>query len=182
MNPPRLESERLLLQPLNVKDANTLFTYHACPDVARFQAWHLKNESETLQFIKSHEGFDFGMPDTWYQLGINLKSTTELIGDVGIHFLHEKPKVVEIGFTIAPEHQRRGYALEAVSRLLAFLFSEFDVSTVIAVADHQNHPSLELLVRLNFEKTTQASLAFPFEIMPEEVIFSLSRTKWWAEF
>ena len=160
MHPPRLETDRLILQPLKEKDAGILFAYHAHPEVARFQSWHVKNASDALHFIKGHEGFDFGVPDTWYQVGIYLKSTPELVGDIGVHFLHENPKAVEIGYTIAPEHQRNGYAFEAVSKLLEFLFAEYGASTVIAVTDHQNQPSMGLLARLDFRTNNGGIIAF----------------------
>ena len=64
MYPPRIESERLILQPMKAEDASTLFTYRSHPEIAWFQDWHADSVSETTHFIKGHDGFDFGVPDT----------------------------------------------------------------------------------------------------------------------
>jgi RimJ/RimL family protein N-acetyltransferase len=178
MLPPRLESERLILQPMKAEDAGTLLTYRSHPEVARFQDWHAESVSETAQFIKGHDGFDFGIPDTWYQIGIYLKSTHTLISDMGIHFLNAKTKAVEIGYTIAPKHQRNGYAFESVSRMIEFLFIDFGASMIIAVTDHKNHPSMGLLARLKFKNISLEHLPFSLELLPEEVSYALSKTRW----
>jgi len=180
MIPPRLESERLIVQPLNPADADTLFAYRSHPNVAKFQSWHPENELETLQFIQSHEGLDFGIPDTWFQLGVHLKPDIDLIGDIGLHFLKENPKTVEIGYTIAPAHQRKGYASESVSGILAYLFTVLQPILIIAVTDPQNHPSIKFLALLGFEKTAPESLPFTIEMLPEDVLFTLSPEKWAA--
>lgn len=178
MNPPRLETERLIIQPMNITDAHNLYAYRSHPDVVRFQSMMFKNEREAQHFIENHQGFDFGIPDTWYQLGIFLKSEQELIGDIGVHFLNENIKTVEIGYTIAPARQRNGYAFEAAHRFLDFLFTNMNTNTVIGITDSRNKASIRLLVRLGFQRTEPESLPFDFKLLPDEMIFTLSRTMW----
>jgi len=175
MNPPHLESERLIIQPLRNTDAGSLFAIRSQPDVVRFQSVMFENELEAQRFIQNHEGFDFGIPNTWFQLGIYLKQNEELIGDIGVHFLDKNIQTVEIGYTIAPEHQRKGYAFETVSRMLAFFFTVPHTNMVIAVTEPQNHPSMQLLNKLGFAKSALESLPCPIEILPGDVIFTLSR-------
>jgi len=98
-----------------------------------------------------------------------------LIGDIGLHFLDQNTKTVEIGYTIAPTHQRKGYAFEAVSRMLAYLFTILHTNIIIAVTDPQNHPSIGLLARLGFEKTAPESIPIDLELLPEDMVFTLSK-------
>ena len=63
---------------------------------------------------------------TWFQLAIELVETGELIGDCGLHTLADRPGQAEIGITMACEHQGRGYATEAVSCLLDYVFRRLD--------------------------------------------------------
>jgi len=176
MNPPRFESERLIIQPMDITDAPNLYAYRSHPDVLRFQSMMFNNESEARQFIQNHQGFDFGIPETWYQLGIYLKPEQELIGDMGVHFLNENFETVEIGYTIAPAHQRNGYAFEAANRFLDFLFTDQYTNTVIGITDSHNHASIRLLARLKFQRTQPESLLFDFELLQDELVFTLSRT------
>lgn len=76
-----------------------------------------------------------------------------MIGDIGIHFLAD-PHQVEIGFTFAPTFQRKGYALEAVSRVLDYLFLELKKQKIIAFVDPKNIKSIRLLEKLGFKKGT----------------------------
>ncbi len=50
--------------------------------------------------------------------GWNAPYPRELVGDCALAPQTHEARTVEIGFTIAPEHQGRGYAREAVSWLL----------------------------------------------------------------
>ena len=175
MKPPCLETERLFVQPLSEADAKPLYTYRTHPDVTRFQSLMFKNESEALHFIQGHEGHDFGIPGTWFQLGVYLKPDMLLVGDIGLHFLDEDTRTVEMGYTIAPAYQRKGYAFEALRRILAFLFTVCKTKTVIAVTDHDNHPSIHLLAKMDFIKAIPETLPFDLELLDEEVVFTRSQ-------
>lgn len=45
-----------------------------------------------------------------FQIGIELKETDSLVGDIGVHTRGEDSRQVEIGVTLAPEFQGRGLA------------------------------------------------------------------------
>ncbi|MBY8852648.1 GNAT family N-acetyltransferase, partial [Saccharothrix sp. MB29] len=58
----------------------------------------------------------------------------------------------EIGYTMAREHQRRGYAAEAVGRLVEHLFTDRGLHRVTAECDARNDRSARLLTRLGFRR------------------------------
>jgi aminoglycoside 6'-N-acetyltransferase len=90
-----------------------------------------------------------GVPGAWHQVAIQLKSTGELAGDCAFCVLEEDPPVqAEIGFTLAPAHQRRGYATEAVTELLRYLFDTLALHRVRANCDAENLASARLMERL----------------------------------
>jgi hypothetical protein len=55
---------------------------------------------------------------------------------------------VEIGYAIAPEHQRRGYATEAVQALLSQAFDHVEVVVVPAVSRPRLPPKCSCAARL----------------------------------
>ncbi|MGD9487190.1 MAG: GNAT family N-acetyltransferase [Calditrichaceae bacterium] len=114
---PLIETKRLILKALSRGDASLMYSYRSDPEVTRYQSWHPASEHEAESFIIETNKTDFNTVDTWFQLGVYLKSTGELIGDIGIHFLAPDNRQAEIGFTIAPKHQRKGYATEAVAQV-----------------------------------------------------------------
>ena len=54
----------------------------------------------------------------------------------------------EIGATLAAEHQGKGYAREALERLLEHLFEDLGLHRVRASADVENHAAWHLMVQL----------------------------------
>jgi RimJ/RimL family protein N-acetyltransferase len=75
-----------------------------------------------------------------------------MIGDCGLHFCQDDPRQAEVGITLSPEHQGRGYATEALGRVLDFLFGQLDKHRVTALTDADNAPAAALLGRLGFRR------------------------------
>lgn len=92
-----------------------------------------------------------GAPGEWFQFAVVLRGTEQLIGDCGLK-TEEGARQAEIGVTFAREHQGKGYAYEAVSRLLDYAFGDLGVHRVVALADRQNAPSSALLERLGMRR------------------------------
>ena len=64
----------------------------------------------------------------------------------------DEPLVVDIGFTLGPAAQGRGYATEAIGELLRYLFADRGKHKVCADCDTRNEPSWRLLERLGFTR------------------------------
>ena len=69
----------------------------------------------------------------------------------------------EIGFSLAGEHQGNGYAREAASRLLEYLFDEANAELVFATPDERNHSSIRLLRALGFQVVPERSWVEEFK-------------------
>ena len=69
-----------------------------------------------------------------------------------MHALGDRPRQAEIGFTLACEHQGKGYATEAVNRLLDYVFGVLGKHRVIAVTDTRNAPAARLLERVGMRR------------------------------
>lgn len=173
---PRIATKRLTLKPLSQTDAPALFEYRSDALAMRFQQFHPESVDDAQRFIANSIGH-FNVGNEWYQFGVFHGET--LIGDIGVHFLGPRNTVCEIGYTIHPAYQGRGYAREAVSRLIDFLFRELDKSLIVAVVDPQNGPSIGLLQRLGFSVQSDApeGAAVP-ECAAYEVCYELRREDW----
>jgi RimJ/RimL family protein N-acetyltransferase len=147
-----LSTDRLLIRKLEAGDAAALLAYRGRPEVYRYQFWRPKTMGEAGEFIRSVENTEPDTPDTWLQVAICLKDTGEMIGDAGMHFLPDEPMQAEIGYSIAPERQGRGYAREAVRAILGYLFETLGKHRVTASVDPRNAPSIALLEKLGFRK------------------------------
>ena len=179
MIPPTLQTDRLVLKPLSIEDAGALFHYRSDERVFQYQSWQPTESTEAEQFIQEFSQGEFGAAQTWYQMGLYLKQSQELIGDIGLHFLEEQSQCVEIGFTVAPEFQRRGYAHEAVRGILTFLFDTLGKHRVTASTDPRNIASIALLEKLGLRK--EAHLRESLHCRGEwvdDVVFAILQDEW----
>lgn len=144
-----LETERLRLRPFETRDVEAFSRYRSDPEVARYQGWDAPFSLEqAARFVKEMQSEQPGRPGGWYQLALELKATGEMVGDCAFIVLFEDSRQAELGFTLAREHQGKGYAREAVDKLLGYLFSDLRLHRVRANCDPENTNSRRLLERL----------------------------------
>ncbi|WP_194283001.1 GNAT family N-acetyltransferase [Saccharothrix syringae] len=142
-------AERVLLRPFAEGDAPVFAAYRSDPDVARYQGWDAPfSLAQAEEFVREVAALDVDEPG-WFQFAVEVGG--ELVGDVGVN-LHPNRMQAEIGYTLAPAHQGRGYATEAVRRVLEHLFDERGLYRVGAECDARNERSARLLTRLGFRQ------------------------------
>lgn len=152
MNSIHISSDRLLLRPIQMEDADSIFQYRSNAEVNRYQGWIPKTIDDVYLFIANKVSPEINQPGTWFQFVIIKKNDNELIGDIGVHFLASDAFQVELGYTLSQKFQGNGYATEALISVINFLFEELDKHQIIASIDSRNHPSIRLIERLGFRK------------------------------
>jgi len=73
-----------------------------------------------------------------HQIGVALRSSGELIGDCGFRTPEIEPFQAELGITLAPEFQGRGYAAEALGALVNYLLLTLGEDRVFGSVDPSN--------------------------------------------
>ena len=150
----RLETPRLILRRFVPTDAPALAHYRSLPEVARYQSWDTPFALERAEAFIAWLGLHH--PDTpgeWHQLAIAERGRPDvLIGDCGFHPHGDEPRVADVGFTLDPALQGRGYATEAVGAVVRYLFAVRDKHRVVADCDTRNDASWRLLERLGFRR------------------------------
>lgn len=148
--PPILKSENLVIRVFERKDLEIFAQYRSEELVAKYQSWIYYTYEEAVKLFESMDYSTFGTVGCWYQLAIALKDSDELVGDLAVHFIDQDQ--LEIGFTVAPAHQGKHVATEAVSRFLEYVFAELKKHRVIATTDTENRASYKLLEKLKFRR------------------------------
>ena len=142
-----IPTARLVLRRFRFTDARSLARYRSEPEVARFQSWEAPVTVDAAAvLVESYARGDLGRPG-WFQYAITVDD--RLIGDLGVR-REEDLRQAEIGITIDPRHQHRGYAAEALTAVVAHLFDERGLHKVSAECDARNEPSATLLRRVGF--------------------------------
>lgn len=145
-----LSTQRLTIRPLTMSDLDDFHAYRCDPEVSKYQGFETMNREEAETFIASNINRSLGVPGQWVQYAIALKSAGKVIGDCALRLKAPDPRIAEIGITIAPEEQQKGFASEVLRGLLAFLFDQQNIHRVVETVDADNQASIQLLKSLGF--------------------------------
>jgi len=168
MNSINMETERLIIKPLVLNDATSLFEYRSLDEVTRFQTFSPSELADAVTFIKSMSPV-LDIPDSWCQLGVFLKDSNNLIGDIGIHFLIT-PNEAELGCTIAPQYWGQGYASEGLTATIFFIFNTLKKKRINAGIDTNNLRSRKLFERLGFLLVSQTNSEIMYQLTKKSLI------------
>jgi RimJ/RimL family protein N-acetyltransferase len=174
-----LRTPRLILRRLRTDDLAVLCAYRSLPEVARFQSWDTFGPEDGARLIAEQSCREPNIPGTWLQLAIVPEDSGEMIGDCGLHFLQNDERQVELGITMAPRHQRRGYATEALTGVIDYLFNRLEKHRLTAVTDAENGPAAALFCRLGFRREGHFVENVWFKgRWGSEFTFALLRSEW----
>lgn len=95
----------------------------------------------------------------------------ELAGLVGYKGPPSEDGTVEVGYGVLPEHQRRGYAVEATAALIGNAFADARVTRVIAETLPELIPSIGVMEKLGFAFEGEGS-------EPGVIRYTLPRERW----
>lgn len=147
------ETPHLILRAFRPEDAAAFSAYRSEPEVARFQGWSAPYSLEQAQeFVTEMMQAVPGTPGQWYQIAMEEKASGQVIGDVAFHIEANSPQQAILGITLAGSAQGKGYATEAMQRLLQFLFEDLELHRVSAYIDVDNPASYQLVERLGFRR------------------------------
>ncbi|HAH25637.1 MAG TPA: GNAT family N-acetyltransferase [Prolixibacteraceae bacterium] len=151
-NSIQIISDQLLLRMIQIGDAEDIFRYRSNAEVNKYQGWIPKILSDVHDFITYKVSTEMNQPGTWVQWVIIETDTQKLIGDIGIHFLPMDLFQVELGCTLDILHQGKGYATEALTKTINYLFGELSKHRITASIDPRNQASIALFERLGFRQ------------------------------
>ena len=173
MTIPVLATERLILRPLRIEDAEAL---HPMYSDAEANTYGSHPATTTLE--ESRERLAKGIADTaWRAWAITLKGDDTAIGTVA-SYEKRQGKVTEIGYVLKRAYWGRGLVTEAVAALIDLLFAEGQ-RRVFADTDPDNAASIAVLKRLGF--TLEATLRAEWEThigVRDSLIWGLLADEW----
>ncbi|MGQ9804836.1 MAG: GNAT family N-acetyltransferase [Chlorobiales bacterium] len=144
--------ERISLRPLDTTDSERLVSLinASINELREFMPWlqgkitHKQQDEFLLRAVQEmnlNQAFHFG---------ILLKSRKELIGVIGTHPIDWLNESASIGYWIATEFSRKGYATEAIVLILEGLFMELKLHRVAVSAATDNLASNRVIEKIGF--------------------------------
>ena len=175
-----LRTARLRLRPMAEADLPAFVAYRRDPDVARYQGWDEAFSAEDARALfEKLRGVAPGTPDVWFRFAIEAAAEGTLLGDCVLQVRADDPRQAEIGFTLAPGYQGRGYAAEAVGTLLDYAFTTLGLHRVVAVSDARNAAAARLLQRVGMRREAHFIQNVWYKgAWGDELSFAMLRQEW----
>ncbi len=158
----RIETERLQLRPWNANDVDALEAFYANAANAKYVGG-VKDSDEAWRALALHIGHwklkGFGY---W---AVDEKENSEFVGCVGLWQSAGWPEL-ELGYWLMPEHQGKGYALEAAQRCKEYAQNDLKAQSLVSYIDPHNTPSINLAKKMGAtrEQTIQLLEHGPHEV------------------
>lgn len=134
----RLESERIILRPTSVTDAEQMYHNWASDrEVTKYLFWQPHADIEVTKEILVNWDQENKKPD-YYHWGIVLKETGQIIGAGGALGVSEKHHSTELGYCLGHAYWGKGYMSEAVAAMIAHLFNTVGLNRIAASHDTNN--------------------------------------------
>lgn len=153
-----LETERLLLHELSMKDANFILEILNEPSFIR------NIGDRGIRTIDGANSYILNGPVASYAKNgfglylVKLKETDESIGMCGL-IKRETLEDVDIGYAFLPRFWSKGYAVEASKAVKEYAKNVIGLKRLVAIVDPENEGSIRVLqkIGLNFEKMVKLS-------------------------
>lgn len=141
----------MILRPLVESDLDDIFEYQSDPGTVRYIPWPVRNREQVREaFLKYHALPDFSQDGDTALLGWELKENGKVIGQSNFTFESLKNQKGVIGYVVHPAMAGQGFASEATSALIDYVFRTFEVRRLTATIDPRNLKSVALIEGLGF--------------------------------
>ena len=174
-----IETDRLILKAQTMDEQKKLWEILMIPSVNSVYLTTPPKFREKLKDWSKQEPFyqdkisHANDPDV-FEWSIFLKDTNECIGKVDYHdYSKEDNDVLDksirgVGWYIDPVHQGKGYATEAATATLKYMFEEVEITKIITGAAIDNPASWKIMNRLGYTKlpeTKQVQYTYQDELV-----------------
>ncbi len=141
-----LETERCVVREMTEDDLDRLYEIYADPSVTAYMEPLFEDRDEERAYIRNYieriyAFYGYGL---W---SVFDKKSGLLIGRAGVE---QKDDYAELGYLIAPEYQKKGYATEVCREILMYAEGALGLSGIRAMVHRENAASVRLCEKLGF--------------------------------
>jgi RimJ/RimL family protein N-acetyltransferase len=148
-----IETERLRIRAYTADDLDAVLGMFGREDVSRYLNWEPMDGERATALLGRRIG-QASMEKAGEGLGLALeeRASGRFVGEVILRWLSEESRQGEIGWSLHPDAQGKGYATEAARELLRLGFEELGLHRIIAECDPRNEASIRVMERLGMRR------------------------------
>ena len=151
---PPLETERLILRKISKSDLEDVYEYAKNPSVSKYLLWAPHpNREHTKKYLEIVE--KLYLKAKFYDFAIVVRENSKMIGTVGFTSINIEDNSAEIGYVLNEHYWKKGYAREAVSRIIKYAKEVLHLDTLYAKFILENDQSKKLLLSLGFTEAPE---------------------------
>lgn len=173
-----IETERLILRPYEVSDAEAMYEYAKNPNVGPHAGWKPhESVEETVEIIKR-----LFLPVGAY--AIIHKEDGKLIGSIALEYDKRRPDAAskEIGYSLAEEYWGRGFMTEAARAVIDYGFEKLNLEVIAICTGTKNARSARVIDKCGFvyEGTERSCYRIYDGRLRDSRCYSMLREEWEA--
>lgn len=142
-----LKTQRLWLRNLQQEDIPVIHAWRNEPVCCKYQRWEDTSYPATEAYVRAFGNSRFLSTEEEQHYAVC--DDAEIVGDLS-YFYTEEDRCVTLGITIAPKHQRKGYAREILEAVITAVRETYPALDIVALIDRENTPSIALFESLGF--------------------------------
>ncbi len=151
-----LETERCIVREITPEDVDALYEIYADKEISRYTEDLFESRAQELAYTKDYikqqyRFYEYGM---WVVL---CKADGRLIGRAGLSG-RAGYEEAELGYVIAQDCRRQGYAKEVCAAILTYAAKELAMTKLNAFTLKENAASVSLLKNLGFLRQGEADI------------------------
>ena len=174
-NIPVLETRRLTLRKILPEDEDDMYEYSRDPETSKFLLWepHTSREYTRAHIHYLQNAYNRAAFFDW---GLIEKGSGKMIGTCGFTEIYEREKRAEVGYVISPKYHRKGFAPEALARVIEYGFVTLGLEKLSGRFMEDNTASRKILERFGFTDDTTKNES-TMKRGKKQKIFTYSLTK-----
>lgn len=165
-----LETERLILREWQENNVADMYEFYKSPNIGPRAGGKIhENIDDSLECIR----LLIKNQEDW---AIVLKENNKPIGSIGLYDINRHEQYKELEYVLSEDYQNKGYATEAVKRVLEYSFSELDLMIVAVCHYPFNVQSKRVIEKCGF--TYEGTLRKYSKNLCDSVRYSMTKAEW----
>lgn len=187
----QIETDRLVLKAQTMQEQKRLWEILMIPEVNKYYLTvPSKFREKLLDWNKQEEYYKADMEHAndpnIFRWSIFLKETGKCIGRVSCHERRQEDESITnqsirgVGWYVDPDYQGKGYATEAATAMIDYMFEEVDISEIITGAAISNPASWMIMEKLGFTRQNKTQMVqYTYLDGPvEDYSYNMTKEQW----
>ncbi|WP_224095494.1 GNAT family N-acetyltransferase [Nostoc sp. MS1] len=160
-------------------DLLDFLAYQTHPEVLRYMPVQPLTQEKAIDFLDRQAVVEIGDEGGYIVFAVHHIADTKIIGEVGINLLPKAQSKGEIGWSLHPNYQGRGYATQAAQILLSYSFTHLKLHRITSICDTRNTASYMLMERLGMRREGHLKQSQLIKsVWQDEYIYALLCEEW----